>query len=92
MTANRNGSTDLDAAVAAEVRAEIGRHTDVSISAIALQNDIRRATLSARINGHIPFSPSLLSAVAKMLGTTASEITVRAERALDQSAASKTAA
>lgn len=83
MTANRYGSTDLDAAVAAEVRAEIGRHSDVSVSAIALKLDMRRATLSTRVNGHAPFSPSLLSAVAKMLGTTASEITLRAERSLE---------
>ena len=52
---------------------------------------MRRTTLSARINGHIPFSPSLLSAVAKMLGTTASEITSRAERALDCSSAQRAA-
>ena len=78
---NRYGS-DLDAAVAAEVRAELGRQRRVTVSAIAEAQGMRRATLSARVNGHAPFSPSLLSAVATHLGTTASEITARAERAL----------
>lgn len=81
MTPNRYG-TGLDAAVAAEIRAELGRQGGVTISAIAEAENMRRATLSARINGHAPFSPSLLSAVAAHLGTTASEITARAERVL----------
>ena len=75
----RNGPSGLDAAVAAEVQAEIGRRSNVSISAIARAQDMRQATLSSRVNGNIP-SPSSLSAVAKLLGTTASEITARAER------------
>lgn len=83
MTANRYGSTALDEAVAAEVRAEIGRHSDVTVSGIALKLCMRRATLSTRVNGHAPFSPSLLSAVARSLGTTASEITRRAEASVE---------
>ncbi|GAA4627322.1 helix-turn-helix transcriptional regulator [Cellulomonas oligotrophica] len=76
---NRNGSTLLDRTVAGEVRAEIARHRDVSVSHIAEALDIRRATLSARLNGHVPFSPSLLSDVAQLLGTSASALTARAE-------------
>ncbi|MCC4249531.1 helix-turn-helix domain-containing protein [Microbacterium testaceum] len=82
MQPNRNGFTDLDAGVAAEVRSDIARMKNVSVSSIAEALGIRRATLSARVNAHVPFAPSLLSAVAAHLGTTASEIVARAERAL----------
>lgn len=81
MQTNRNGFTDLDAGVAAEVRSDIARIKNVSVSSIAEDLGIRRATLSARVNGHVPFAPSLLSAVAAKLGTTASEIVFRAEQA-----------
>jgi len=81
MQPNRNGFTDLDAGVAAEVRSDIARLKNVSVKSIAEDLGIRRATLSARVNGHVPFAPSLLSAVAFRLGTSASAIVARAEEA-----------
>lgn len=84
MTANRNGFTTLDAYVAAEVRADIARKPGASVKGIAERLDMRRATLSSRVNGHAPFSPSLLSAVAAEIGTTASDLVARAERAMER--------
>lgn len=84
MHLNRNGVTDLDSFVAAEVRSDIARHKSVSVKSIAEKLDLRRATLSSRVNGHAPFTPSLLSAVAAQLGTSASAIVARAERAADR--------
>ena len=80
MNVNRNGLKPLDQLVAAEVRAEIARHPDISVKGIAEALNMRRATLTARTTGHVPFSAALLSAVASQLGTTASEIIARAER------------
>lgn len=82
MTTNRNGVTGLDAFVAAEVRAEIARVPGASVKAIAEHLGMRRATLSARVNGHVPFSASLLAAVAAELGNSASSIVAKAEALL----------
>lgn len=82
MSMNRNRVTGLDLAVARELRAEIARQPDISVSAIALALGMRRATLSARLNAHVPFSPSLMHSVAGLLGTSAAEITSRAQLAL----------
>lgn len=79
---NRTGYSEMDDAVAAEVRADIARNRTASVSGIAERLGIRRATLSGRVNGHAPFAPSLLAAVAAELGTTASDIVRRAEEAL----------
>lgn len=83
MDMNRIGFTGLDAGVAAEVRSEIARSRTVSIKGIAEKLGIRRATLSARVNGHAAFTPSLLAAVAGELGTTASVLVARAERSIE---------
>ncbi len=83
MHPNRNGFTDLDACVAAVVRTEITQNPAVSVKGIAETLDIRRATLSSRVNGHAPFAPSLLAAVAAELGLKASEVVARAEQLLD---------
>lgn len=87
MSANRNGLNELDRLVATEVRAEIARDPKTSVKRIAENLDIRRATLSVRVNGHVPFSPSLLCSVAEQLGLTASEIIARAESELFRSRA-----
>ena len=50
--------------------------------------NVRRATLSARINGHAPFSQQLLADVAGELGDTASEIVRRAESTISNEVAS----
>lgn len=88
MDLNRTGYTRLDEAVSEEVRALIARTKGVSVKSIAEELGIRRATLSSRVNGHAAFAPSLLAAVAERLGTTASEIVARAERALGMAVAS----
>lgn len=88
MDMNRTGYTDLDEAVAEEVRALIARTKGVSIKSLAEDLGIRRATLSLRVNGRAAFVPSLLSAVASRLGTTASDIVARAEQALGLAVAS----
>jgi hypothetical protein len=80
MPPNRNGVTGLDLAVARELRAEIARQK-TSVLGIAEALDMRRATLSVRMNGRVPFSNSLLESVAAQLGLKASEIVVRAETA-----------
>ena len=72
--------TSLDEAVAFEIKAQLKDTRGVSITGIAEALHIRRATLSARVNGHAPFSPSLLADVAAQLGTTASEVMAAAER------------
>lgn len=72
--------TSLDQAVADEVKARIAVTRGVTVSGVADALDVRRATLSARVNGHAPFSPDFLRQVAAHLGTTASEITAAAER------------
>lgn len=92
MEMNRTGFTDLDAGVAAEVRSEIARNRKASVKQIAENLGIRRATLSARVNAHAAFTPSLLAAVAAELGTTASALIARAEEAMDSQAQKKPAA
>jgi plasmid maintenance system antidote protein VapI len=87
MEMNRIGFTGLDAGVAAEVRSEIARSRTASVKGLAEKLGIRRATLSSRVNGHAAFTPSLLAAVAAELGTTASSIIARAERAIDSAEA-----
>lgn len=89
---SRNGYTELDGYVADEIRAEIARVRGASVKGIAEKLGIRRATLSARVNGHAPFTPSLIGAVASELGTTATEIVSRAERAIQEAAQSEVSA
>lgn len=82
MMMNRPGYTTLDQAIAGEVRAEFARQNKKTWSDLADSLGIRRATLSARINGHQPFTTGQLVAVAHFLGTTAEAITAEAERRL----------
>lgn len=88
---NRNRLT-FDIAVSAEVRAEIARHHGTTVLALSERLGIRRATLSDRVNGKSPFTTALLSAVATELGTTASEITRRAEAELGRRTSEKASA
>lgn len=87
MTANRFRSTDLDRAVSRQVKALIATTPGASVTNIAESLDMRRATLSVRVNGHAAFTPSLLSSVADMLGTTASRIVADAERSISEAVA-----
>lgn len=72
--------TSLDQAVSDEVKARLAVTRGVTVKGVAEALDVRRATLSARVNGHAPFSLDLLSKVATLLGTTATDITAAAER------------
>lgn len=79
MGGNRNRLSGLDLAVAEEVRRALAARRDLSVTSLARSLRMRRATLSVRVSGHVPFSPSLLAAVAHVMGTTASAIVARAE-------------
>lgn len=92
MTANRNRSTTLDQEVSRQVKIRIATSPEVSISSLARDLDMRRATLSARVNGAVPFAPSLLSQVARRLNASASEIVSDAEKSLSAEGAQLKAA
>lgn len=77
MTANRSGY-NLGVGVTAEVRAEMARQR-VSVSSLAAGLNIRRATLSAHLNGRSQLSFALAGDIAAFLGTTVTELTSRAE-------------
>ena len=57
MTPNRYGSTDLDQAVARQIKILIAATPGVSVASLARDIGMRRATLSARVNGHAGFNP-----------------------------------
>ena len=82
MNANPFRSEDRDAALAAVVRAEIAHRSDVSVTSIAERLGIRRATLTARTSGHVPFTYSQLHAVADVLGVLPVDLIRRAEEAM----------
>lgn len=84
---SRNGYTQLDAYVSAEIRSDIARAKGASVKGIAERIGVRRATLSARVNAQAAFTPSLLAAVAAELGTSASDVLARAEREMEREAA-----
>lgn len=79
MTTYANGYAGLDRAVADEIKSRIAVSRGVTVKSAADALGIRRATLSARVNGHAPFSPSLLAGVAELLGTTVTEVMAAAE-------------
>ena len=81
----------LDAAVAAEVRAEIARRKGASVSALAARLGMRRATLAGRVAGEVAFRPAELHHLARALDTSASAIVARAEATLARDAAVATA-
>lgn len=65
---NRSGFTDLDAALPAVVRDAMREH-GVTLVAIADRLGVRRATLTRRMSGYIPFTVGMLAAVAEAAGT-----------------------
>ncbi|HEY0217912.1 MAG TPA: helix-turn-helix transcriptional regulator [Cellulomonas sp.] len=83
MQMNPSRSRGLDTAVAAEVRAEIGRRRpELTLTEIAERIGARRASLTAKVNGRVPFGPDELAAVAEVFGLSASALILRAEAAL----------
>lgn len=83
MNMNPPRYTDLDQAVASEVRAEMARQK-ITATDLASKIGMVRATLSDRINGHIAFSAGELVSVAGALGITASDLTGEAERQMQR--------
>lgn len=82
MQMNPSRSTGLDVAVAEEVRAEIARRRPaLTLTEVADQIGARRASLTAKVNGRVPFGPSELESVAEVLGLSASTFVLRAEHA-----------
>lgn len=80
MTSYANGYAGLDSAVADEIKARLAVARGATVKGAAEALDVRRATLSARVNGHAPFSPELLAGMADYLGTTVPEVMAAAER------------
>lgn len=80
MQTEPNESSGLDSFVADEIKARISVTRGVTVTGAADALNERRANLSARVNGYVPFSPSLLDRIARLLGTTASEVVAAAER------------
>ena len=80
MTTEPNESSGLDSFVSDEIKARISVMRGVTVTSAADALDVRRVYLSARVNGHTPFAPTLLDRTARLLGTTASEVVAAAER------------
>ena len=78
---NRNRYKDFEEALSNEIRAEIARQNK-TVSSLADEIKYRRATLSAKLNGHTPFSGEEIRKIANCLNVTASELMRRAEEAV----------
>lgn len=78
-----NKIAQVNAAVAAEVRAEFGRQRDKTITELSRISKIRRPTLSQKINGHSALSPGELHAISAYLGVSVQELFQRAENAIN---------
>lgn len=77
---NRNRYKDFEEALSNEIRAEIARQNK-TVSSLADEIKYRRATLSAKLNGHTSFSGEEIGKIANCLNLTASELMRRAEEA-----------
>lgn len=75
---NRNRYKDFEGALSNEIRAEISRQNK-TVSSLADEIKYRRATLSAKLNGHTSFSGEEIGKIANCLNVTASELMRRAE-------------
>lgn len=78
---NRNRYKDFECALSNEIRAEIARQNK-TVSSLADEIKYRRATLSAKLNGHTSFSGEEIGKIANCLNVTASELMRRAEEAV----------
>lgn len=79
MEANRNGFMTLEEYIAAEVRAEMGRNI-IRQSDVASAIDMHPNVFARKYHGRVGFTPSELTAVARLMGTTGASITAEAER------------
>lgn len=64
--------------IAAEVRAEMARQK-YGPSRLSSETSITRPRLHRRLSGAVPFNTDELTIVARVLGTTASDLIARAE-------------
>lgn len=78
---NRNRYKDFEGALSNEIRAELARQNK-TVSSLADEIKYRRATLSAKLNGHTSFSGEEIGKIANCLNVTASELMRRAEEAV----------
>lgn len=79
-------SSEIEALVGEEIRAEAARHR-LPLAFLAAKAGVSRQTFSRKINGQMSFRLKEVDGVANYFGLTASELLARAEAAL---AASKT--
>jgi len=80
MNTEPNESSGLDSFVSDEIKARIAVTRGVTVTSAAEALVVRRKYLSARVNGSVPFASTLLDRIARLLGTTASEVVAAAER------------
>lgn len=78
MNLNPNGVTQLNQAVAAEVRAEIARQK-LQVVKLAPKASMTRDELNSRVNGRVAFTASDLKNVAEAMGIDPALIIKRAE-------------
>ena len=74
-------SSEIEAFVSAEIRAEAARHR-LPLAFLADKAGVSRQTFSRKINGQISFRLREVNGVANYFGLTASELLARAEAAL----------
>lgn len=75
---NRSRYKGFELALSGEIRAEMARQNK-TVSSLADEMKYRRATLSAKLNGHTPFSGAEIGKIAQCLNIAASELMRRAE-------------
>ena len=86
MRTNRNGFNTLDELISGEVRAEIARKKlprKTLYDSIGMHPNV----FNRKYNGLVGFTSSELASVARLLGTTAAEITRAAEARLESEVA-----
>lgn len=79
---NRSRYKGFELALSGEIRAEMARQNK-TVSALADEMKYRRATLSAKLNGHTPFSGAEIGKIAQCLNIAASELMRRAEETIN---------
>ncbi len=79
---NRSRFKGFEIALSSEIQAELARQKK-TIGALADEMQYRRATLSAKLNGHTPFTGAEIGKIAQCLNITASELMRRAEETIN---------
>ncbi|MBS6620519.1 MAG: helix-turn-helix transcriptional regulator [Varibaculum cambriense] len=79
---NRSRFKGFEIALSSEIQAELARQKK-TIGALADEMKYRRATLSAKLNGHTPFTGAEIGKIAQCLNIAASELMRRAEETVN---------